>query len=126
MELVFVHWKIIKGDEQEKKFKQHWKTGLPVNDRTGLVGEFLSRPTGHEKYDWVNWDLRGTDEYTVFINVGLWADAEAFHKQIGQYFNPAGGKLEFEYELRRRALLTPDCWRMGDWRLPVHDSGGVL
>ena len=43
----------------------------PVNDRTGLVGEFLSQPTGHEKYDWVTWDLRSTGTSTIFINVGL-------------------------------------------------------
>jgi hypothetical protein len=119
MEVVFVHWKIFKG--QEEQFKQHWRTGLPVNDRSGLVGEFLSEPTGHEKYDWVTWDLRGTSEFTVFINVGLWADANTFHEQIGKYFNLAKGKLQFEYELRTRALLTPTCWRMGDWRLPIHD-----
>jgi hypothetical protein len=27
-------------------------------------------------------------------------------------------------KLRRRALLSPACWRMGDWALPIHDSGG--
>ena len=124
MEIVFVHWNIVKGREEE--FKQYWKSGLPVNDRTGLVGEFLSQPSGHEKYDWVTWDLRSTDVSTIFINVGLWKDAEAFHLQIGQYFNPQKGKLDFEYELRKRALLSPTCWRMGDWILPRHDSGGVL
>ena len=51
MEIVFVHWNIVKGREEE--FKQYWKSGLPVNDRTGLVGEFLSQPSGHGKYDWV-------------------------------------------------------------------------
>jgi hypothetical protein len=124
LEIVFVHWKILPGKEPD--FKQHWRTGLPINDRRGLVGEFLSEPSGHAQYKWVNWDLRGTTEFTVFINVGLWADAESFHEQIGQYFNPAGGKLPFEFSLRQRALLTPSCWRMGDWKLPIHDSGGVL
>ena len=124
MEIIFVHWQIIKG--REKEFLEHWKSGLPVNDRAGLVGELLSEPSGHEKYDWVNWDLRGSDALTVFINVGLWANADAFHDQIGKYFNPAGGKFSFEHTIRKRALLTPKCWRMGDWKLPIHDSGGVL
>jgi hypothetical protein len=110
----------------KREFKQYWKSDLPINDRTGLVGEFLSQPSGHEKYRWVNWDLRSTDASTIFINVGLWKDAEAFHLQIGQYFNPQGGKLGFEYELRERALLSPACWRMGSWVLPGRDSDGVL
>jgi len=66
------------------------------------------------------------DEATRFINVGLWADAEAFHDQIGKYFNPAGGLLPFEFKLRLRALISPDCWRMGGWTLPTSDSEGVL
>lgn len=123
MQIVFVDWLIKKG--QESEFKSHWRSALPVNDRSMMVGEFLSEPTGHEKFPWVTWDLRDNDA-TRFINVGLWSNAEAFHEQIGRYFNPAGGLLPFEFELRRRALLTPACWRMGDWALPIHDSGGVL
>jgi hypothetical protein len=124
MEIVFVHWRILKG--REEKFLDYWKTGLPVNDRKGLVGEFLSQPSGHEKYNWITWDLRSSSEETTFINVGMWADPDEFHDQIGRYFNPAGGKLSFEFEIRKRALLTPQCWRMGDWKLPTHDSEGVL
>ena len=124
MHIVFVDWKIIRGREEE--FKEYWKTKVPVDDRSRMVGEFLSEPTVDDQFPWITWDLRGEDEVTRFINVGLWADAQEFHAQIGRYFDPAGGKLEFEFELRRRALLTPQCWRMGDWRLPIHDSGGVL
>jgi hypothetical protein len=124
MQIVFVHWRIIHG--HEPKFRQYWKAGLPVNDRSGLVGEFLSEPTGHDKYSWITWDLRDARDCTTFINVGLWADAEAFHEQIGKYFDPAGGKKDFEFELRERALLTPHDWRMGKWKLPNHDSDGVI
>ncbi len=123
MQIVLVDWFIKKG--QESDFKAFWKCALPVEDRSMMIGEFLSEPTGHEKFEWVAWDLRKADA-TRFINVGLWASAEAFHDQIGRYFNPAGGEKPFEFKLRRRALLTPACWRMGDWRLPIHDSGGVL
>jgi heme-degrading monooxygenase HmoA len=124
MVIVFVYWKIKKGHEEA--FKTKWRSGLPVNDRSGLVGEFLSQPTGHEKYDWITWDLRGTEDYTPFINIGMWANAEAFHDQIGKYFKPEKEKDDFEFEIRTRALLKPDCWRMGDSKLAIHDSGGVL
>jgi hypothetical protein len=104
---------------------KYWREAVPVEDRSMMVGEFLSEPTGNEKFPWVTEDLRNRDA-SRFINVGLWASAEAFHMQIARYFDPAAGKRSFEFELRRRALLTPACWRMGDWQLPIHDSEGVL
>ena len=122
MQIVLIEWSIKKGAEAE--FETFWKTVVPVEDRSRMIGEFLSRPTGHEKFTWITWDLRDEDA-TRFINVGLWADAAAFHTQIGQYFNPDAGKKEFEQRLRRRALLTPDCWRRGQWDLPDNDSNGV-
>lgn len=124
MVIVLVYWRILKG--QEEDFKSYWRSELSVADRSRLSGEFLSEPTGHETYPWVTADIRsGSDDFTAFINVGLWRDAEAFHEQIGQYFDPAKGKLDFEYELRTRALLTPHCWRLGTWPLPTIDSEGV-
>jgi hypothetical protein len=123
LQIILVDWLIISGAEPD--FKKYWKETVPVEDRSLMVGEFLSEPTGHEKFPWVTEDLRNVDA-SRFINVGLWASAEAFHEQIVRYFDPAAGKLSFEFELRRRAVLTPACWRMGDWRLPIHDSGGVI
>jgi hypothetical protein len=35
-----------------------------------MVGEFLSEPTGREKFPWVTEDLRNGDA-SRFINVGL-------------------------------------------------------
>lgn len=89
-----------------------------------MVGEFLSEPARQE-HRWVTWRLEEPPAKR-YINVGLWADAAAFHDEIGRYFTPEGGKLHFEHELRQRALLTPACWRMGDWPLPTHDSDGVV
>jgi hypothetical protein len=123
LQIIFVDWLIIKGAELD--FKQYWKEALPIEDRSLMVGEFLSEPDGHEEFPWVTEDLRSGDA-SRFINVGLWASAEAFHEQIARYFDPAAGKRSFEFELRRRALLTPACWRVGDWRLPIRDSSGVL
>lgn len=116
-------WYIIKGREAE--FKSYWETALPVMDRSQLIGEFLSEPTGHEIFPWVTWDLRSPDA-ARFINVGLWASTESFHEQIGRYFNPAKGKLEFEFILRKRALLSPSAWRMGQAELPLGDTENVL
>ena len=65
-------------------------------------------------------------DYTHFINVATWPNAEELHNQIGKYFKPENEKDDFEFEIRTRALLTPECWRMGDSMPPVHDSGGVL
>lgn len=124
MQIILVDWKIIVG--QENAFKQDWRTALPVNDRAKMIGEFLSVIPKEKKFDWITWDLAELDGYTRFINVGLWADADAFQEQIGQYFKPDGDKRPYEFKIRRRALLTPECWRMGDWKLPIHDSAGVL
>ncbi|WP_372623380.1 hypothetical protein [Falsiroseomonas sp.] len=124
MRIVLVDWHITAGKEDD--FLAYWRSALPIEDRSRMVGEFLSEPDGHGEFPWVTWDLRSQAGVTRFINVGLWADAEAFHDQVGRYFKPEGRKLPFEEELRRRALLKPRAWRMGDWRLPIHDSGGVL
>ena len=125
MNIILVDWKIVVG--REKEFKQHWRAGLPVDDRRRMVGEFLSAVSPKDAtYPWITWELADSNNYSRFINVGIWADADAFHDQIGRYFDPANGKADFEYELRKRALLTPECWRMGDWPLPKRDSGGVL
>lgn len=124
MHIILVDWKIISGREEE--FKAKWRSGLPVNDRSKMIGEFLSSVSRSDRYPWITWGLAEDGRYSRFINVGLWSDADAFHDEIGRYFNPEGGKMDFEFEVRTRALLTPECWRMGDWKLPIHDSGGVL
>jgi hypothetical protein len=125
MHILLIEWKIIPGKEDE--FKDYWKTKVPVQDRTQLVGEFLSSVNAKtEEFPWVTWNSNKDSSFSHFINVALWANVGAFHRQIGKYFDPAKGKLDFEFELRRRSLLSPECWRMGDWNLPKHDSGGVL
>jgi hypothetical protein len=124
MHIVLVDWHIIVGKEDD--FLAHWKSALPIGDRSRMIGEFLSQPNGDVAFPWVTWDLSVHEGVTRFVNVGLWADAEAFHDQVGRYFNPNGTMLPFEYALRRRALLEPRAWRMGHWHLPANDSGGVI
>jgi hypothetical protein len=126
MHIVFVDWLIMAC--AKTAFLDYWKAELPIEDRSKMIGEFLSEPSDCKAFPWIKWDLHGEVEHGVirFVNVGLWADAEAFHEQVGRYFDPDKGKLNFEHKLRRRALLKPKCWRMGDWKLPIHDSGGVV
>jgi len=126
MHIVLIDWRIkaVMTDD----FLNYWKTKVTVNDRSKMIGEFLSEPSPKVSFLWITWDLNEEIAADVvrYINVGLWADAAAFHDQIKGYFDPSSGPKEFEYELRRRALLKPKCWRVGGWTLPIGDSDGVL
>lgn len=124
MDIVLVDWRVKKGMEPE--FLSYWRSSLTIRDRSKMAGEFLSEARTSDAFPWITWTLNDDPEATRFINVGLWADAAAFHEQVGQYFNPVGGPLAFELVLRRRALLSPQAWRLGDWPLPSGDSEGVL
>ena len=126
MHIVLIDWKIIKGEEAA--FEEYWRSLLPIRNRAGMIGEFLSEPNPATEYSWINWNIDGeqlSPECTRFINVGLWSNAKAFEVEASPYFDPEGGKLCFEFELRRRALLTPKAWRNGPWGMPTGDSDGV-
>jgi hypothetical protein len=125
MIIVLIHWKIIPNKVDE--FLEFWRKTAVVQDRRGLIGEFLSEAYSTVEYSWITWQLTGSyGKYHSFINVGLWNNAEDFHEQIGRYFESSSGKREFEYEPRIRTVLGPRCWRVGDSSLPQHDSSGVL
>ena len=124
MHIILVDWKINCGEEKE--FKRYWREDSCVADRSRMVGEFLSSISEVGDYPWITWDLSKDGDYTRFINVGLWADANAYEEQIRNYFNPNGEKKPFEFKIRQRALLSPKCWRMGDFQLATDDSDGVL
>lgn len=107
----------------------HWKIrpDRVVQDRRGLIGEFLSEACHTNEFPWITWDLVGREGvYCSFVNVGMWSDAEEFHDQIGKYFTRKAASKEFEYESRVRTILRPACWRIGDSHLPGHDSDGTL
>lgn len=126
MIIVLIHWKIKPEPEMVEKFLKFWKGAAVVADRRGLIGEFLSEPHATTAYGWVTWRLNGREGYhRSFINVGFWNSAEEFHGQIGKYFESSGGPKEFEAEPRVRTVLDPECWRIGDGNLPIHDSSGV-
>lgn len=128
MIIVLIKWKIENKQDQIDAFLDFWKQEAIVHDRKGLVGEFLSELGSRERYDYITWDFEKPegDIYTTFVNVAVWADADAFQEQIGQYFNDKKPLMSFEAERRVRTVLEPACWRMGVAPLPGHDSEGVL
>ena len=128
MILVLIRWKIRPEPEQIASFLEFWRKEAIAQDRRGLVGEFLNAVCTAESFPHITWDMdgEGGDEYKTYVNVGIWADAEAFHVQIGSYFNDNKPLKKFEFDRRVRTVLNPVCWRMGDSSLPIHDSGGVL
>ena len=128
MIIVLIKWKIENKQEQIDAFRNFWKLEAVVQDRKGLVGEFLSEIGSRERYGYTTWAFEEPegDTYKIFVNVAVWADADFFREQIGKYFNDKKPLESFEAERRVRAVLEPACWRMGDASLPKHDSGGVL
>lgn len=127
MIIVLIHWKIKPDQEMVDKFLHFWRQEALVEDRRGLVGEFLTEAHSTEEYSWITWQLTEREgQYRSFINVGYWNSANEFHAQIGKYFEVRTGPKEFEAETRTRVALKPKSWRMGNSNLPTHDSGGVL
>ena len=122
MVIVLVQWKIKPG--HEAAFREHWEQKLHIKDCTGLVGEFLCEP-GSEEY--ITWSLpdRTDPPCTVFVNVGVWASADAFHEQVAQYINDDKEPEPFEAARRVRTVLHPMSRRMGSALLPEGSSEGV-
>ena len=125
MVIALIHWKI--KPDMVGKFREYWRKTVVVQDRKGLIGEFLSEACHTSEFRWITWDLTGCEGvYRSFINVGMWDNAEDFHEQIGKYFKEGAERLDFEHCPRTRTILRPDSWRIGDSSLPLHDSGGTL
>lgn len=119
--IVVVEWRIKKGREQD--FLDYWSTKATVADRTGLVGEFLSRVEDRNQFPWMVWDL--DSNWTTFLNVGFWRTGSDFHEQIGRFIDNAKPPLDFEAQKRRRVLIAPERWRVGETPFPVSDAAGV-
>lgn len=127
MIMVLIHWCIKPQQVEIDAFLKFWKQTAIVEDRAGLIGEFLSEVSTKQEYEYITWDIGGDNiNYKSFVNVGMWDDPDAFHEQIAKYFNDNKPLQSFESQRRRRTLLKPKCWRLGDSPLPVHDSGGVM
>ena len=112
MHIILVHWKIRLGREEE--FLRYWSTLSPVADRSGLIGEFLTRPDEPCPYPWINWHL--DPSYSSFFNVGLWATGAASEEQFGQYIDDTRPPMPFEAQRRARILVSACAWRTGPCR----------
>jgi hypothetical protein len=49
--IVLVEWRIKKGREAE--FLKYWSTRATIEDRSGLVGEFLSKVEDQKQFPWM-------------------------------------------------------------------------
>ena len=125
MVIVLIHWRIKPTEEAIKRFLDFWQTKATIKNKTGLIGEFLSKPLGVDKVPFKVDDLSPKADdapYVSFVNVGLWKDMEAFYQQVGQYFNDDNPLLDFEQYRRTRTILNPESWRIGNYNTPEQSS----
>ena len=116
MRIVLIEWRIKKGEEEQ--FLEYWSKRALVRDRSGLIGEFLSRVESPQEYPWITWEL--DERWTTFVNVGMWREASDFEEQIGCYMNETRPPMVFEAARRRRILVAPERWRLGETGLPTY------
>jgi hypothetical protein len=121
MRIVGVEWRIKKG--QESEFLEYWSTRSTIQDRSGLVGEFLNRVESREQYPWMVWELN--EGWTTFINIGIWREGADFQQQIGRFIDNSRPPLAFEADRRRRIFLAPERWRIGNTPLLKEDHPAV-
>jgi hypothetical protein len=127
--IVLIHWKIKKDLAPE--FEQKWKTMFTINNREGLIGEFLStveRKGGAHPY--ITWPIACEDpsleESCVhYINVALWTSHQRFFEEVGHLMNDDQPIRDFEIERRRRVTVAPTEWRVSSACLPAEDSEGT-
>ena len=121
MRIVIVEWRIKKG--QEAAFLDYWSQNEAIDDRSGLIGEYLSHVEDQKDCQWIT--LEFGDGWTTYVNVGFWSDADAFRREVGPKINDQRPALSFEHEKRRRTFLCPDRWRVGEAMLPAMSHGLV-
>jgi hypothetical protein len=119
--IVLVEWRIKKGRENE--FLEYWSTRATIADRSGLIGEFLSRVEDQKQFPWMVWSL--DRRWTTFVNVGLWRESADFQQQIGRFIDTKKPPLAFEAQRRRRVFLAPERWRVGGTPLMLSDHPSV-
>src|SRR5215213_6049683 len=115
MRIVLIEWRIRKG--QEEQFLEYWSKRALVQDRSGLIAEFLSRVESPQQYPWITWEL--DERWTMFVNVGLWREASDFEEQIGRYMDDTRPRMAFEAARRRRVMGFP-LWSGGFCKEPQH------
>jgi hypothetical protein len=127
MMAALIHW-LVKPDKRSKSaFLKHWKAKNTIGNRSGLIAEFLSNSLPIADFPYITWHLDGESlgDFTSYVTIGLWANADDFKDQIANYFNDSNPMLPFEKYRRRRVVFKPIEWRIGLTRLPSEDSKGV-
>ena len=119
--IVLVEWRIKKGREQE--FLDYWSTRATIGERSGLIGEFLSRVEDHKQFPWMVWSL--DPRWTTFVNVGIWRSGSDFQEQVGRFIDNSRPPLAFEAQHRRRVFVAPERWRVGNTPLLAQDHPDV-
>jgi len=123
MIIVLIHWRI--KPDKTADLVDFWKTQATVNDRLGLIQEVLSEAQSPRDFKYITWHLdpKSLGNFVSYENGGVWLDDAAFEEQIGKYFNDTGQLRDFEQFRRRRTVLKPIAWRIGNAQLPPEPAG---
>jgi hypothetical protein len=118
MAIVLIEWSIKPDNDSITEFMDWWRDHAIIHDKSGLTGEFLSAPVPKSELSLsVEVDDLGTSEAGAsawkFINVGFWRDHQTFREQVGKYMTDE--PKSFEAGQRRRIVLEPQEWRLGEW-----------
>jgi len=127
MMIALIHWRIKPDDESNAAFLEHWKTNNTIGDRSELIAEFLSDSLPISDFPYITWHLDSDSlgDFKSYVTVGLWHSADAFRKQVAEYFNDGNPLYPFEKYRRRRVVFKPIEWRIGKVSMPADDSPGV-
>lgn len=136
MIIVLINWRAI--PEKVPEFIEFWSSTLKLDGAPGLVGEFLSKVEGAEFFDKITWEMEPSEQeedksfwksetYVSFVNVGMWETLSDFDRAVGSKMNADPRAMnEYEAAPRRRAVVTPNAWRIGASRIPDSSSEGVV
>ncbi|MGP1354633.1 MAG: hypothetical protein ACTS1Z_15065 [Parasphingopyxis sp.] len=123
--IALIHWRI--KDDGVEEFLRHWRENNRIEDRSGLIAEFLSDSLKPSDLPFITWHLdeQSLGNFRSYVTVGIWADGDAFAEQIARYFNDDKPMLPFEQFRRRRVVFRPVEWRIGEAAIPKEDTPGV-
>ena len=135
MIIVLINWRI--KEEDVPIFLSKWKSKFTIGDKPGLVGEFLSRVQGKTWCEKITWEMEASEcedksiwkfsDFISFVNIGIWDTKEHFMDAVGKYMNDDPEHMEdFEAAPRRRAIVSPEAWRIGEIALYNQSSTGVV
>src|SRR3954463_8585732 len=124
VDIVVILWKIKAGADNRQAFFKHWAETLKIDDVTGLVGEFLSRPRSADEAgpEFSIFCAETSSEYELYVNVAIWDTLDDFRTQVPA--KDVGGDAAdkpFLFEPPTRMALSPARWRVGDAQLPPKD-----